>query len=175
MCYHLRICLELADGLKLNIIPGPEWKFQENELCLPIKIWNPELLSLAMNLKQKQTVFLWCSLSHLKDPVCASIILHKEEAGRQLSRFPFLLASQWVPLSFFLCFLYLSGSLGKPCASWTTQAGVLSPSTLFIVAPSSNMLPVFLPKSTWQKPSKENNKKAEQKVFSLNAGFISAN
>lgn len=104
MCYRLCICLELADGLKPNITSGPEWQFQENECCLPIKIRNPELLSLPMNLTCKQTVFLWCPVSHLKDPVCANIILHKEEAGRHLSSFSFLLASQWSLLHFLFLF-----------------------------------------------------------------------
>lgn len=45
-----------------------------------------------MNKMWKQTVFLQRSLFHLKDPVLSSIILHIEEAQRQLSSFLFLLA-----------------------------------------------------------------------------------
>lgn len=75
----------------------------------------------------KQTVFLQRSLLDLKDPVCSSLTLHKEEAWRQLYRHPFLL--QVSDHHFFLscCFLYLSDSSGRPSAAWTTQAGVLFP------------------------------------------------
>lgn len=96
----ISVCAKPADGLKPNRIPGPEWKSQENEHCLLIKIENTELLPLAVNKIWKQTGFLQCFLFHLKGPVCLSIISHK--AWRQVCSFLFLLGPpQFHPLFLF--------------------------------------------------------------------------
>lgn len=82
------------------------------------------------------------------------------------------------PLNFILsfCFLYLSVSLGRhvQLGQPKLESFCLKICLCLLFLPTCFL--IFSAKYNSQKPSKENNKKkVEQKVFSLNAGFISKN